>query len=176
MGMAWWRLGLGMGRVRRRPRNRLASRCCNSALLRWVLWLSLLWLWLPLLLRLRTVCILIPLRLWVSPRLLQLWVLPALSIRRLLPLPSSLLSIRGLSLSLVEGGRLTQHHLNDAERPPTGGLSYCKLFRRSPGIGVLPLGNAHEKKRAAERGRQGSPLVQDAIGTSGMGTGPTAFS
>ena len=42
MGMAWWRLGLGLGRVRCWPRNRLASRCCNSAVLRWVLWLSLL--------------------------------------------------------------------------------------------------------------------------------------
>jgi hypothetical protein len=33
-----------------------------------------------------------------------------------------------------------------------------------------------KKKRAAERGRQGSPLVQDTIGTSGMGTEPIASS
>jgi hypothetical protein len=32
------------------------------------------------------------------------------------------------------------------------------MFRRGPGVGAIPLGRAHKKKRAAERGRQGSPL------------------
>jgi hypothetical protein len=60
-----------------------------------------------LLLRVQALRIRISLWLRISPRLLRLRILPALSICGLLSLPSSLLSIRGLlSLSLVEGGCL----------------------------------------------------------------------
>src|SRR5262245_6844440 len=55
-----------------------------------------------------------------------------------------IIDTRATILIAGRGGRLTQRQLNDAERPPTGGLSFCKMFRRGPGVGVLPLGHAHE--------------------------------
>src|SRR5215475_2940424 len=86
---------MGLGRFRRWPRNRFIDRCCNTSLLRWLLWIWLSILWrLSVLLRLRPFRIRLWLSLWlrISSRILRSRVLPALSVCRLLPL-SSLLSI-----------------------------------------------------------------------------------
>src|SRR5262245_56286922 len=55
-----------------------------------------------------------------------------------------IIDTRATILIAGRGGRLTQRQLNDEERPPTGGLSFCKMFRPGPGVGVLPLGHAHQ--------------------------------